>query len=219
MTTPTQYTCGIEKVAELFLEEVKRRQPKGPYYLGGWSAGGVIAYQMVLHLIAQGEKCENLILFDSPCPVRLEALPHRLHEFFGKIGLLGSGGRAPPEWLLPHFEYSIKALTAYKPKPIDPNKSPKVYAIWAVDGVCKNPSDPRPEPQSDDPKSMKWLLENRTDFGYNGWDQILPASKITCTKIENVNHFSLMREPHVRSSNASVILTTNASNRLRDWLH
>lgn len=198
MTIPTQYTCGIEKVAELFLEEVRRRQPKGPYYLGGWSAGGVIAYQMVLHLIAQGEKCENLILFDSPCPVRLEALPHRLHEFFGSVGLLGSGGKAPPEWLLPHFEYSIKALTAYTPKAIDPAKSPKVFAIWATDGVCKNPSDPRPPPQSDDPKSMKWLLENRTDFGYNGWDQILPASKITCTTFEGANHFTMMREPQVK---------------------
>jgi iterative type I PKS product template protein len=214
MTTPTQYTCGIEKVAELFLEEVRRRQPKGPYYLGGWSAGGVIAYQMVLHLIAQGEKCENLILFDSPCPVRLEALPHRLHEFFGSVGLLGSGGKAPPEWLLPHFDYSIKALTEYMPKAIDPAKSPKVFAIWATDGVCKNPSDPRPPPQADDSKSMKWLLENRTDFGYNGWDQILPAAQITCTTFEGVNQyvtlqaifkktltsrsFTMMREPQVK---------------------
>ncbi|KAF4633958.1 hypothetical protein G7Y89_g4156 [Cudoniella acicularis] len=197
MTTPEKYTCSIEKVAELFLNEVKRRQPKGPYYLGGWSAGGVIAYQMVLHLIKQGEKVENLILFDSPCPVHLEALPHRLHRFFGDIGLLGSGGRDPPEWLLPHFEASIKALTAYKPKAIDPKKAPKVLAIWATDGVCKNPSDPRPPPQSDDPKSMKWLLENRTDFGYNGWDQILPKSSITCTKLSGVNHFSMMREPQV----------------------
>lgn len=198
MTTPEKYTCGIEKVAELFLDEVKRRQPKGPYYLGGWSAGGVIAYQMTLNLVQQGERVENLILFDSPCPVRLEALPHRLHKFFGDVGLLGSGGRDPPGWLLPHFEATIKALTIYKPKAIDPKKAPKVFAIWATDGVCKNPSDPRPPPQSDDPKSMKWLLDNRTDFGYNGWEQILPKDSITCTKLPGVNHFSMMREPQVR---------------------
>lgn len=187
MTTPTEYTCGIERVAELYLEEVKRRQPEGPYYLGGWSAGGVIAYQMAFQLATNGETCKNLILLDSPCPVRLEALPHRLHEFFGSIGLLGSGGRAPPEWLLPHFEYSVKALTSYKPKAIDPLWAPNVFAIWATDGVCKYPSDPTPKPQSDDSKSMKWLLENRTDFGYNGWDQIIPASKITCSAFEGAN--------------------------------
>ena len=196
MTTPKDFTCGIEKIAELFLDEVKRRQPQGPYYLGGWSAGGVIAYEMTLQLAAEGTRVENLILFDSPCPVKLEALPHRLHEFFGKIGLLGTGGRDPPEWLLPHFESSVRALTAYKPKVIDPAWAPKTFAIWATDGVCKNPSDPRPPPRSDDPKSMKWLLENRTDFGFNGWDQILGQNAITTTKV-SANHFTMMREPQV----------------------
>lgn len=193
MKTPTQFTCGIEKVAELFLDEVRRRQPEGPYCLGGWSAGGIIAYQMVLQLIAQGEYCENLILFDSPCPVRLEALPRRLHEFLGSLGLLGTGGRAPPDWLLPHFEYTIQALTVYMPKAIQPTKSPRVFAVWAADGICKNPSDPRPPPHSDDPGSMKWLLDNRTDFGYNGWDQILPASMITCATFKGVNQYVTLR--------------------------
>ena len=194
MTTPKDFKCGIEKIAELFLDEVKRRQPNGPYYLGGWSAGGVIAYQMTLHLAAEGQRVENLLLFDSPCPVKLEALPHRLHQFFGSIGLLGSGGRDPPEWLLPHFEASVRALTEYKPVKINPKFCPKTLAIWATDGVCKNPSDPRPPPQSDDPKSMKWLLDNRTDFGYNGWDQILSSDSITTTKV-GANHFTMMREP------------------------
>ena len=196
MTTPKDFTCGIEKIAELFLDEVKRRQPTGPYYLGGWSAGGVIAFEMTLQLATEGTRVENLLLFDSPCPVKLEALPHRLHEFFGSIGLLGTGGRDPPEWLLPHFESSVRALTAYKPKIINPKYAPKTFAVWATDGVCKDPSDPRPPPRSDDPKSMKWLLENRTDFGFNGWDQILGQSCITTTKV-SANHFTMMREPQV----------------------
>ena len=196
MTTPQDFTCSIEKIAELFLDEVKRRQPTGPFYLGGWSAGGVIAYQMTLQLASEGQRVEKLLLFDSPCPVKLEALPHRLHEFFGSIGLLGTGGRDPPEWLLPHFAASVRALTEYKPKAIDPKWAPKTFAIWATDGVCKDPSDPRPPLRDDDPKSMKWLLENRTDFGFNGWDQILGQSCMTTTKV-GANHFTMMREPQV----------------------
>ena len=197
MTTPTRFTCGIEKIAELYLDEVKYRQPRGPYNIGGWSAGGIIAYQMVLHLVGQGEECKNLFLFDSPCPVHLEPLPRRLHLFFGSIGLIGTPGKPTPDWLLPHFEYSIKALTEYKPNTINPGKSPRVFAIWATDGVCKNPSDPRPLPQADDSRPMKWLLENRTDFSYNGWDQIIPASQITCIEFPGANHFTMMRSPHV----------------------
>ncbi|KAI9877508.1 MAG: hypothetical protein M1830_003738 [Pleopsidium flavum] len=173
MTRPQDYTCGIERVSELYLSEVQRRQPSG-------------------------QRVERLVLFDSPCPIRLEALPSRLHHFFNTIGLLGTGNkRGPPDWLLPHFESSIKSLTAYQAQPMDPSEAPKTFAIWARDGVCKNPTDPRPPPTADDPKSMKWLLNNRTDFGYNGWDDLLGAKNITTTNVAG-NHFTMMREPLVR---------------------
>ncbi|MCJ1310689.1 hypothetical protein MMC25_004355 [Agyrium rufum] len=200
MTTPEKFTCGIEKVSTLYLNEVRRRQPHGPYNFAGWSAGGIVAYEVTQQLLAQGERVDKMILFDSPCPIKLEALPHRLHVFFGEIGLLGTGSKnGPPSWLLPHFESAIQALTVYKPKPIaDKSKAPKTFAIWARDGVCKNPSDPRPEPSSDDPKSMKWLLYNRTDFGCNGWDELVGRENMTMTSLGNANHFSMMREPVVK---------------------
>jgi hypothetical protein len=80
--------------------------------------------------------------------------------------------------------------------------SPKTLAIWATDGVCQDPSDPRTPPQSEDPESMKWLLENRTDFGYNGWDQILTPKSIATTK-DSANHSTMMRESQVSPFNPS----------------
>ncbi|KAH0538586.1 Type I Iterative PKS [Glutinoglossum americanum] len=195
MKTPKDYTCGIEGVSELYLAEIQRRQPKGPYYLGGWSAGGVVAYECTRQLMAAGHKVERLLLLDAPCPVNLEPLPSRLHQFFDKIGLLGNGSpKGTPEWLLPHFDSSIKALTAYNPEPMDFKKAPKTYAIWCRDGVCKNPGDPRPPPSADDPASMKWLLENRTDFGCNGWDQLLGADNMVNSNMGG-NHFTMMKDP------------------------
>jgi iterative type I PKS product template protein len=205
MKDPTNYTCGIEGVSKLYLEEVMRRQPIGPYVLGGWSAGGVVAYEVTRQL-AELEKTnpgknwyvEKLILIDSPCPIRLEPLPARLHHFFDEIGLLGTGTGKTPGWLLPHFEYSIKALTAYRPelKSKHDFKAPPTLLIWATKGVCGEPNDPRPPPQKDDPKSMKWLLENRTDFGPNGWDTLLGAENCTMVTIEG-NHFTMMKPPVV----------------------
>ena len=205
MKDPTNYTCGIEGVSKLYLEEVMRRQPIGPYILGGWSAGGVVAYEVTRQLSDLNKAnpgknwyVEKLILIDAPCPIRLEPLPARLHHFFDEIGLLGSGTGKTPNWLLPHFEYSIKALTAYRPelKSTHDFKAPPTLLIWATEGVCGKPGDPRPPPQADDPKSMKWLLENRTDFGDNGWGSLLGHD--VCSMVTVVgNHFTMMKPPVV----------------------
>ena len=195
MTTPANFTNGIPGVALLYLAEIRRRQPRGPYHLGGWSAGGVIAYEVTQQLLGAGERVDTLVLIDSLCPINLQPLPPRLHHFFAEIGLLGGEGQEPPSWLLPHFEASIKALTAYEAAPIkDKELAPRTLAIWARHGVCRYPDDPRPKLSSDDPKSMKWLLENRTDFGFNGWDTLLGKKVIETASLDG-NHFSLMKEP------------------------
>ncbi|KAI6951838.1 polyketide synthase, partial [Hortaea werneckii] len=118
MKNPEQWQCGIEISALVYLAEIKRRQPQGPYIIGGWSAGGVIAYSVAQALLAANEGVEKLLLLDSPCPVNLAPLPARLHNFFNEIGLLGTGDPAKtPKWLLPHFSAAIRSLSDYDPKP------------------------------------------------------------------------------------------------------
>ena len=199
MKTPEEYDCGVVGMARYFIEEIKRRQPKGPYSIGGWSAGGVISYETVRQLIEAGDKVDLLALIDTPCPLIIEPLPSSLHRWFGSIGLLGEGDgaleRLPP-WLLPHFAASVTALSTYETKKIPPGKTPKVMAIWCEDGVCKYPEDPRPDPYPYG--HAQWLLENRTDFGPNLWDEYLEKDKIT-TRSMTGNHFSMMRAPLVEN--------------------
>jgi iterative type I PKS product template protein len=200
MKKPENFTCGIENVTGLYLNEIKRRQPEGPYLIGGWSAGGVIAYETAMQLIQNGEEVERLLLLDSPCPVALDPLPARLHIFFDQIGLLGTGkAGGTPGWLLPHFSASIAMLSAYEPVPFPKGKAPRTVAIWCTDGVCKNADDPRPPPAEDeDPAPMKWLLNNRTDFSHNGWGQLVDEKNMEFY-VMGGNHFSMMKEPHVSS--------------------
>ncbi|KAI9670205.1 MAG: Type I Iterative PKS [Alyxoria varia] len=199
MKCPQDFTIGIPGVASLYLAEMKRRQPTGPYHIGGWSAGGVLAYEIACQLHAQGEKVSKMILLDSPCPVALEPLPARLHHFFDQIGLLGSGGTgSSPDWLLPHFESSIRALDEYEPAPMPADAAPSTLAIWAREGVCGKPGDPRPPPNEEgkeDPKPMRWLLNNRTDFGDNGWAQLLGEGKMEFDTVMG-NHFTMTEAEH-----------------------
>ncbi|HSK65052.1 MAG TPA: thioesterase domain-containing protein, partial [Pyrinomonadaceae bacterium] len=58
----------IEALAEHYLHELRTVQPQGPYRLGGWSMGGVIAFEMARQLDEQGECVEVLALIDSYAP-------------------------------------------------------------------------------------------------------------------------------------------------------
>lgn len=191
MKTPEEYNCGVYGMAAKFIEEMKKRQSRGPYSLAGWSAGGVIAFEIVNQLIKAGEAVEHVIFIDSPCPVTIEPLPKGLHLWFASIGLLGDDDQVDklPSWLLPHFAASVTALSNYTAEAIPDAKCPKVTVIWCEDGVCKLPTDPRPEPYPDG--HALFLLDNRTDFGPNRWDEYMDLRKMTTLHMPG-NHFSMM---------------------------
>lgn len=198
MKTPEEFKCGVYGMAQKFISEMKRRQPSGSYSLAGWSAGGVIAFEMINQLIKAGDAVENLIIIDAPCPITIEPLPRSLHEWFASIGLLGENDGAVekkiPEWLLPHFAASVTALSNYTAEPIPEDKCPRVMAIWCEDGVCKLPTDPRPDPYP--MGHALFLLDNRTDFGPNRWDEYLDFEKIRTRHMPG-NHFSMMHGEYV----------------------
>jgi acyl transferase domain-containing protein len=60
--------ASIEEMARHYIVEIKRVQPEGPYLLGGFSGGGVIAYEMALQLKARGEEVALLAFIDTMCP-------------------------------------------------------------------------------------------------------------------------------------------------------
>jgi len=55
----------IEDMASLYLKEIRRIQPNGPYFLGGYCMGGTIAYEVAQRLQEQGQKVALLALFDT----------------------------------------------------------------------------------------------------------------------------------------------------------
>ncbi len=52
-------------MARDYLEEVRAVQPDGPYYLGGFSGGGITALEMAMQLLAQEQEIGILVLLDS----------------------------------------------------------------------------------------------------------------------------------------------------------
>jgi phthiocerol/phenolphthiocerol synthesis type-I polyketide synthase E len=55
----------IEDMAATYVKEIRRAQPKGPYYLGGYCLGGTIAYEVARQIRAQGEPVAMVAMFDT----------------------------------------------------------------------------------------------------------------------------------------------------------
>ncbi len=70
----------VEAMAAAFVKQVREVQPHGPYRLGGYSFGGLVAHEMAVQLTEQGEKVELLVQFDSfaPSAARQRPLYQRL---------------------------------------------------------------------------------------------------------------------------------------------
>ena len=60
-----QATYGIKNIAKRYVEILKRHQPEGPYVLGGWCYGGMIAHEMACQLQDAGEDVKYLFMLDS----------------------------------------------------------------------------------------------------------------------------------------------------------
>ena len=58
----------LEDMAAHYIQEMKTVQPLGPYYLGGVSLGGVIAYEMAQQLRTNGETVALLAMFEGLHP-------------------------------------------------------------------------------------------------------------------------------------------------------
>ncbi len=59
----------IEDMAAGYIEALRKVQPEGPYFLGGWSFGGLVAFEMAQQLLACGERVALLAILDTLAPV------------------------------------------------------------------------------------------------------------------------------------------------------
>ncbi len=59
---------SVPEMAAHYVAEITAHQPEGPYYLGGFSGGGLVALEMARQLTAAGKQVALVLLFDSPAP-------------------------------------------------------------------------------------------------------------------------------------------------------
>lgn len=93
LTDAERPPMGMERIAHLMVHAVREHQPSGPYRLGGFSFGGLIALEMAQQLRSDGERVEALFLIEAvyderywPRGIWLRALARRTYRHLRRIG-------------------------------------------------------------------------------------------------------------------------------------
>jgi amino acid adenylation domain-containing protein len=74
---------SIENMAKHYIQEIQTVQPHGPYFLTGYSFGGLVAFEMAQQLRSRGEEIGLLALLDSSAP----SLPNIRPSFTQSLGI------------------------------------------------------------------------------------------------------------------------------------
>ena len=87
----------IEDMATHYLREMRSVQPQGPYFIGGYSFGGLVAIEMARRLVNEGEEPSLVALFDT--------FPGKLKS---NISLFGKFLRKPVRQWLPYLWRKVR---------------------------------------------------------------------------------------------------------------
>lgn len=82
----------VEAMARDYLTRLRQVQPTGPYRLGGFCAGGLVAFELARLLRAQGEIVDRLLLINAEPSRRAPTIADRL------IRAIGLNSRLDPRW-------------------------------------------------------------------------------------------------------------------------
>ena len=74
----------VEEMAAHHLRDLRAHRPRGPYLLGGFCIGALVAYEMACRLSAAGEDVPFVALIDPQLPSRLLRANYRLVNFLAK---------------------------------------------------------------------------------------------------------------------------------------
>jgi len=177
----------IQEMAALYIMEMRSLQPQGPYYLGGLSFGGIVAFEMAQQIVASGQEVGLLALFDT-YPGKVESRAQLLRKLLsfplGRIfnyvrrktwGYIRTSVRAPLRMGVPQSLKDVKAACRQAAFRYVPQPYPgRVTLFRASDRALRGVEE---DPQA-------------------GWGEWARGG----VEIHAVpgTHMSMMTEPHVR---------------------
>lgn len=90
-----QDSLDIPELVLTHVNEIRRVQPRGPYFVGGWSSGALLAFEVARRLARDGQKLGSVVFLDPfPAPGAVARLRVRTEIALMKLLASVSPGRA-----------------------------------------------------------------------------------------------------------------------------
>ncbi|HWA39501.1 MAG TPA: alpha/beta fold hydrolase, partial [Burkholderiales bacterium] len=198
----------FEDMARDYIKELRTIQPHGPYLLGGFSGGGITAYEMAQQLLAEGEETALLVMLDSNLPggpVMTRADKLRVHA----QRLRRKGPRYLYDAVENHLRWRREQAAARAGQG-DAGQKPYELQNAAIEAAFRTAfARYRPKPYPGKIELFRPRLDKAYDLGNgrvldhnlqfvfhdNGWGQHVPA--IDVHEVPGT-HDSMVLEPNVR---------------------
>ena len=200
------HTSLVEAATD-YIAELRQVQPHGPYLLGGFSGGGITAFEMAKQLTEAGEEIALLVMLDTALPRR--PLLTRKDKGLIKLQLLKEQGAGYlVEWGRNRIQWELSKLRRRfeEPETVAEHEfhnaaieaafyqAIAVYPMHVWDGpavLFRPPLDRRFEVSDGN-----WISEGREYvFEDNQWTEYLPGLKVVEVPGD---HDSMVLEPNVR---------------------
>ncbi|KXH65978.1 beta-ketoacyl synthase domain-containing protein [Colletotrichum salicis] len=215
---------GIEGAAKLIVDAVTESRPHGTLYIGGFSGGGMLGYEVCRQLGDLGRQVDGLLIIDICSPRTktetslVKVQPEAGWQMFQKMAAQdtfwnSTAASAPMQ----HLRGIFKAVAAYHPEPMTPHQRPKKTSIvWAEKGMggrCEGKPELQREMVSmgfpaeaypgfmEDPAlgALAWGFPDKRGsegaLGPNGWDKYVgPVGQ--CLSVD-ADHLEMPMPGHV----------------------
>jgi thioesterase domain-containing protein len=193
----------IELMAAGYVEAVRAAEPVGPYLLGGWSTGGVVAFEMARQLQARGGKVALVVLLDSVAPGSVAGDDAALVAGFAvNLGVPFDRLAAAPEQLLragteEQLEWVLEQARGAQllPPDVSPTQLRRSFDLYL--STVRALENYRP-PASPVPVALlraAHAVEGEGPETAAGWSR-LSTMKLDVQEVPG-DHLTMMREPHV----------------------
>ena len=194
------FLTSIEEMAACYVEAMQTVRAMGPYYLGGWSMGGVVAWEMARQLQGSGQEVGLLALIDSYAPqasskqmddaILTNSLFSDLGGIFGSEFSISDSERPhlQPEERLDRVLSEAKRLNILPPD-IGIEQMGRLFEVFKAN--LKAMYDYRPQPYSG--RTVLFCASN--EVSERGWSS-LAAGRLEIYNIPG-DHYQMMREPDV----------------------
>jgi amino acid adenylation domain-containing protein len=210
---------SIEAAASDYVDAMREAQPEGPYFIGGWSVGGLIAFEMSRILQTQGQQTALLALFDSYLVGDTEVDEDEATLLIGSALHMG----LPPEQILSlrqslialepeaRLEFTMSYIRDLDllPRGLEEAQARKLIKVFKANLDAARNYSPQPADVRVTFFKANDGTEEPTGDPVTAWIPL--ARKGVEVHEVRANHFTMMYEPHVK------VLAELLNESISDW--